>query len=204
MLKTTREKTLSLCITGILAALYVPMSLFLAVQMGNVRISFGSLPVVTAALLLGPAEAAGAAFVGEFIKQLLTYGVTATTVLYLIPPALRGLVIGAAALAVRRLGPRRLEERKVLCYTVCVVAAVCTTLGNTLVNLLDSLIYGYYTPLLVWADLLYRLGVGILNSAVIATVSIPIVMLLRRQFRIDGGIQGETSLLALEEPPEAE
>ena len=203
MLKTNRSKTLSLCITGVLAALYVPLSVYLAVQVGNVRISFGSFPVVVAALLLGPVEAVGAAFVGEFMKQLLTYGVTATTVLYLIPPALRGLVIGAAALAVRRWGSRRLEERKVLCYAVCVAAAVCTTLGNTMVNLLDSLIYGYYTPMLIWADLMYRLGVGILNSAVIATIAIPIVILLRRQLRIDGGVQRGTSPLDPGGPPEA-
>ena len=43
------------------------------------------------------------AMVGEFFKQLLTYGLTYTTALYLVPPALRGLVVGlGAALALRR------------------------------------------------------------------------------------------------------
>ena len=94
MLNSTRTKTLTLCTTGVLAALYVPLALFLAVQIGNVRISFGSLPVVVAALLLGPLESVAVAFVGEFLKQILSYGFTATTLLYLIPPALRGLIIG--------------------------------------------------------------------------------------------------------------
>ena len=132
-------KTKTICLVGVLAALYVPLSLFAAVQVGNVRISFGSLPVVLSALLFGPLESVLVAMIGEFFKQLLTYGVTYTTVLYLIPPALRGLVVGMAALAACRRG-RRLEDRGALCYGVCVAAAVCTTTGNTLVNWLDSIL----------------------------------------------------------------
>lgn len=88
-----------MCYAALLAAMYLPLSLYAAVQVGNVRISFGSLPVVAAALLFGPVDAVIVAMVGEFFKQLLTYGVTYTTVLYLIPPALRGLVVGLGALA---------------------------------------------------------------------------------------------------------
>ena len=86
-----KSRTHTLCLVSVLAALYVPLSIFVAVQMGNVRISFGSLPVVVSALLLGPVEAVAVAMVGEFFKQLLTYGITATTVLYLIPPAPAGI-----------------------------------------------------------------------------------------------------------------
>ena len=105
-------RTKTLCLVSVLAALYVPLSIFAAVQMGNVRISFGSLPVVISALLLGPVEAVIVAMTGEFFKQLLTYGVTATTILYLIPPALRGLVIGLAAVYARKHG-RPLEQREI-------------------------------------------------------------------------------------------
>ena len=86
----SRFNTKSMCRIAVLAALYVPLAVFVAIQIGNVRISFGSLPVVVSALLFGPVEAVLVAGIGEFFKQLLTYGVTATTVLYLIPPALRG------------------------------------------------------------------------------------------------------------------
>lgn len=183
MLNSTRTKTLTLCTTGVLAALYVPLALFLAVQIGNVRISFGSLPVVVAALLLGPLESVAVAFVGEFLKQILSYGFTATTLLYLIPPALRGLIIGWPAFLLLQRRSQRLEERRILCYAVCIAAAVFTTIGNTLVNLLDSILYHYYTPVLIFGDLLYRLGVGILNAVVITTAAIPLVILLRHQLR---------------------
>lgn len=169
-----------MCYTALLAAMYVPLSLYVAVQVGNVRISFGSLPVVVGALLFGPLDAAAAALVGEFFKQLLTYGVTYTTVLYLIPPAVRGVVIGAAAVLARQRGGR-LEERRAVCWCVCVAAAVCTTVGNTLVNWLDSVLLGYYTPALIFGDLIWRLLVGILNAVVMASIAIPLVKLLRRR-----------------------
>ena len=66
--------------------MYVPMSLYLAVNIGTVRISFASLPTVVMALLFGPVDAVFTALIGEFCKQLLTYGITYTTVFYLIPP----------------------------------------------------------------------------------------------------------------------
>ena len=168
-----------MCYTALLAAMYVPLSLYVAVQVGNVRISFGSLPVVVAALLLGPLDAVVAALVGEFFKQLLTYGVTYTTALYLLPPAVRGAVIGAAVLLARRQG-ERLEERRAVCYAVCVTAAICTTVGNTLVNWLDSVLLNYYTPALIFGDLIWRLIVGMINAVVMASIAIPLVKRLRR------------------------
>ncbi len=169
-----------MCYAALLAAMYLPLSLYAAVQVGNVRISFGSLPVVVAALLFGPLDAVVVALVGEFFKQILTYGITYTTVLYLIPPAFRGLVVGLGALALRRRG-QRLEERRALCYGVCVVAAVCTTVGNTLVNWLDSVLMHYYFPGLILGDLVWRLAVGMLNALVMSSLAIPLVKTLRQR-----------------------
>ena len=180
------SKTRRMCYAALLAAMYVPLSLYVAVQVGNVRISFGSLPVVVAALLFGPVDAVAAAMVGEFFKQLLTYGVTYTTVLYLIPPALRGLVVGLGALGLLSLRGRRLEERRMLCYAVCIAAAVCTTLGNTLVNWLDSVLMGYYFPGLILGDLVWRLLVGMVNAVVMASLAIPLVRVLRRRNAVSG------------------
>lgn len=175
------SKTRRMCYAALLAAMYVPLSLYVAVQVGNVRISFGSLPVVAAALLFGPVDAVIVAMVGEFFKQLLTYGVTYTTVLYLIPPALRGLVVGLGALALLSLRGQRLEERRMLCYAVCIVAAVCTTLGNTLVNWLDSVLMGYYFPGLILGDFVWRLIVGMINAVVMSSLAIPLVKALRQR-----------------------
>ena len=170
-----------MCYAALLAAMYLPLSLYAAVQVGNVRISFGSLPVVAAALLFGPVEAVTVAMVGEFFKQLLTYGLTYTTALYLVPPALRGLVVGlGAALALRR------GQRRAACYAVCVLAAICTTVGNTGVNWLDSVIFGYYTPALIFGDLVWRLVVGMINALVMASLAMPLIRVLRKRNAVSG------------------
>ena len=176
----SKWNTKRMCRIAVMAALYVPLALFVSVQIGNVRISFGSLPVVVTALLFGPLEAVLVAGIGEFFKQLLTYGVTATTVLYLIPPALRGAIIGLAVLRMWK-GGSRLEDRRVAYYAVCICAAMATTVGNTLVNWLDSVLYGYYTFAYVFGDFLYRGAVGILNAIAMAAIAMPLVLLLRRQ-----------------------
>ncbi len=180
MYKNKRLGVRTICTVGILAALYVPLAIYVAVQIGNVRISFGSLPVVIAALLFGPLEAILTAMIGEFFKQILTYGFAYTTFLYLIPPALRGAVIGAAAIASMRHG-RRLEDRRGLYYAVCVLAAVATTTGSTLVNWLDSVLLDYYTPALIFGDAAYRFAVGMLNAVIIASIATPLVQQLRRR-----------------------
>ena len=154
----SKINTRALCRVAMLAALYVLLNNTIAIKAGNLRITFASLPVVLSALLFGPLESVLTAFVGEFINQLIGgYGITATTALWLIPPAVRGAVIGAAALA------------------------LCTTVSNTLVIALDALIYHYYSRAYVFGELLYRLGSGVLIAVIVATVALPMASLLRRQ-----------------------
>ncbi len=164
---------------GILAALYVLLNL-VSIKAGNIRITFASLPVVTSALLFGPEEAMLTALLGEFCNQLLTYGLTATTVLWLIPPAVRGLVVGLAAVRAWK-GQRPLESRPAACYAVCFAGAVATTLSNTAALAADALIGGYYSRTVVFAQLGSRLISGLVVAGVIATVAMPLAVLLRRQ-----------------------
>ena len=100
--------------------------------------------------------------------------------LWIIPPVVRGLMIGYAALALRK-GPRSLEERPGLCYVVCMAVALCTTAVNTLVMYLDSVIMGYYSFAYVFGSAVIRIISGILTAVVVTTVAIPLVRLLRRQ-----------------------
>lgn len=177
----SRFSTKTLCRVAMLAALYVLLNNTVAIRAGNLRITFASLPVVVSALLFGPLESAVTALLGEFINQLIGgYGITATTALWLIPPAVRGVVIGAAALRCRRTG-RPLESRPAAGYAVCVLAALCTTVSNTAVIAVDAWVYGYYSRAYVFGELLYRLGTGVLIAVIIATAALPLAGLLRRQ-----------------------
>ncbi len=177
----SKINTRALCRIAMLAALYVLLNNTIAIKAGNLRITFASLPVVLSALLFGPLESALTALVGEFINQLIGgYGITVTTGLWLIPPAVRGVVVGIAAMALRRTD-RPLERRPVLGYVVCVLAALCTTVCNTAVIAVDAWVNHYYSRAYVFGELLYRLGSGVLIAVIVATAALPMAVLLRRQ-----------------------
>ena len=168
-----------LCRLAVLAALYVLLTM-VSVRVGNLRLTFASLPVVAAALLLGPWEAAAVALTGEFLNQMLAYGFTATTALWLLPPAIRGLTVGAFSVRCLRSG-RLPEERPAALYAVCMAAAVLTTVCNTAVLGVDARIFGYYTPALLTGDLAVRLLTGAVTAVLVTTVALPLVRLLRRE-----------------------
>ena len=168
-----------ICLTGMLSALYLALNL-VGFRAWSFHITFASLPVVVGALLLGPVEGVLIACIGEFFNQTLSYGITVTTALWLIPPAVRGLTVGAAAAALGR-GERRLDQRPVLCGAVCMGAALLTTASNTGVMYLDSVIMGYYSFAYVFGSAVVRTVSGILTAVVVTTVALPVVALLRRQ-----------------------
>ena len=85
-----------------------------------------------------------------------------------------------AAAALGR-GERRLDQRPVLCYAVCMAAALVTTAVNTAVMYLDSVIMGYYSFAYVFGSAVIRVGSGVLTAVVVTTVAVPLVTLLRRQ-----------------------
>ena len=169
-----------LCRLAILAALYVLLTTMVSIRAGNLRITFASLPVVVSALLYGPWEAATVALLGEFMNQMLTYGFTATTPLWLIPPVVRGVIVGIVAVRCKK-GGRALESRPVPYYGTCIAAALATTVCNTAIIGVDGLIYHYFTWPLIFGDLAIRLFTGVITAVVVALAAQSVVILLLRQ-----------------------
>ncbi len=156
------NKSKKIVYIGLFVALYVVLSLYCSISLGSIHITIGSFPIVLGALMFGPRFAATVGLIGELCKQLTTYGLSYTTPLYIIPPALRGLIVG--------LMPNKP-------YLAGVIAAVVVTIANTLVNLIDSLIFRYYTLSLIFGTLVYRLVLGIVTSVVVMKLAI----ILRRR-----------------------
>lgn len=172
------SKIKTICRIALLAALYVLLNNTIAIKAGTIRITFASLPVMVAALLFGPGEAALTALTGELINQLYSYGMSTTMFLWLIPPAVRGCIIGMAAARFRGT-ERPLERRPILAYAVCVGAAVITTFVNTAVMAADALLMGYYTWVYVFGRLAERLVSGVVVAVVVTTVALPLTARLR-------------------------
>jgi len=167
-----------ICYIALLAAMYYVLNLMEIRTPGNLHITLDALPVMVSALLIGPLDAALVAFFGETLNQLLGYGATATTLLWALPPVLFALII---ALAAKGRKEKRLEENVALCYAVCIAAALVRTAGNTAVIWLDSVIYKYYSFAYVFGSAAVRFVTGVIAAVLVATVTMPLVKLLRRR-----------------------
>ncbi|MCI8678872.1 MAG: folate family ECF transporter S component [Lawsonibacter sp.] len=169
-----------MCQLALLVALYYLLSITLVIHTGNFKLTFISLPVIAAALLYGPGAGFTVALLGEFLAQMSgPFGLAPNTVLWLIPPAVNGLLVGLAAFVMWRKG-RPLERRPVACYAACIVCAVLTSGVNTLVLWADSLLYGYYNFAFIFGSALLRLGKDLIVAAIVTTIAIPLVHALRR------------------------
>ena len=145
-----------------------------SISTGNLKITVEALPVFLGALLLGPVDGLAIGGVGTLLYQLLRFGVSATTALWIAPYVLLGLCVGAVS---ARHGydctPRQLA-----------LLAVRGELGITGLNTgslyLDSLIYGYYSPVFVFGTLPLRLAICAGKGIVLARLLPTLLRVTRR------------------------
>lgn len=155
-----------------LTALYVVLGLCVSVNLGNMKITLDALPIIIAALYMGPIEGLSVGLVGSFILQMLTYGLSPTTALWIIPAGVRGLVVGLFGYEIRKY-PEMLKW-------VIVGSSLMVTGLNTIVMAIDSIFYGYYSRAYVFGALLWRISAGIISSIVYALI-VPRVLKRLRQ-----------------------
>jgi len=92
-MKKTKALTLSICAAG--AALHIILEMFVTIRIGNdLKITLAALPFIIIALMYGPLEGFACGLAGTFLSQLLTFGLTVTTPLWIIPYAVQGLLCG--------------------------------------------------------------------------------------------------------------
>ena len=87
---------------GLLTAMYVVLSLYLTVTLWNYKLTFEALPILICALMYGPADGFLVGFLGSFLNQMLTYGFTSTTLLWVLPHAASGLFAGWLGKRIKR------------------------------------------------------------------------------------------------------
>lgn len=176
-----------IAVDALLSAMFFVLSSF-AVEIAGVKITFVSLATVICAMMYGPADAMIVGLAGAFMEQMLKYGLTPTTVLWILPAGIRALIIGLGKLSLK--GSMSLEvilkSKKIYVYfLVCTVAGIITSLANTLVYYIDSKIFGYYSYALIFGVLGTRLFSGILTSILTAAAAIPVLAALKKANFID-------------------
>lgn len=167
------SKTKRLALDAMLAAMFVVLSLF-SINLPGMKLTLDSLPVLVAAALLGPVDGLAVGLVGSFLNQMITYGFTATTLLWILPAGLRGLLVGLYA---KRRGFDMTLRQTVF---ITVAAALLVTALNTLLMYVDSWVYSYsYAAALV--TLALRILAGII-TAVVFSLILPVILTALRRY----------------------
>lgn len=169
-----------LCATALLIAMMFLLKRTIAIETPFFKLNFASLPIMLGGMLFGPVEGMLVGLLGELIAQIIgPYGLAPTTVLYVIPAGLRGLVVGLGALWCRQATGKRLENRPALCYIVGIAGAVTNTVANTVSIWIESVMY--HTEFAVHIPFLpARFATGIVTAVCVTTVCIPLAHALRR------------------------
>ncbi len=156
-------KTKKLAVNALLSAMCAVLGA-LSINLGNMKFTFEGLPVLISALLFGPADAMAVGGLGILIYQLLCYGVTATTLLWVLPYVVSGLLAGLYARG------RGYElSRRQLAF-LAFSTGILVLIMNTAALYIDSKIYGYYSPVFIFGSLPARIGVCLVKAAAYSTV----------------------------------
>lgn len=163
---------------AVLVALYVVLS-FVSLNFGFLKLSFALLPVFLCALCFGATDAMIVGALAAFIQQMLTYGFTATTVLWMLPPIVLGAIVGLYAQA------KRFALTTGQHALIIAVGCVAVTTINTIVMLIDGRVYGY--PVAFTFSVVALRYISSIAMAVIYTIVVPrAVKLICRSGLIEG------------------
>lgn len=168
-------KTRQLTIDAMLCAVCAVLG-YIALDLGNIKITFESLPVLLGALLFGPADGALIGGVGTLVYQLLRYGVSPTTGLWIVPYVACGLIVGAWS-------RRKNFELDRLQTVVLVIAAELAVTGlNTAALYIDSRLYGYWFPGFILGALVWRLAICVVKAIAFGLILPNLAEAIRRAF----------------------
>jgi len=173
-LNKVSNKVKLMCLAGIMAAMYVCLDL-LAVTVsapfgGNLKISLSGLPVIVVAIFGGPVWGAVTGFIGAFIGQMITYGFSATTLLWILPAVVRGLSIGILF----RVFKKSVKPSMLIIETS--ISSLLVTLFNTGAMLIEQKLYGYYSSYLaIFVAIPSRVFAGVI-TAIVFSLMLPTII----------------------------
>ena len=159
---------------AMLIAMYVVLSLVATINLGNMKFTLDSLPIIVGAALFGPVDGMLIGLCGSFVNQLITWGLTPTTVLWIIPAGVRGLLIGLYA------KHHNFDMSFKQTQFITISSALVVTAVNTLMMYIDSKIYGYYSVAYVFGGIVPRIIAGVIIAFIFGAILPHIIRPLRR------------------------
>ena len=182
-MKKSKFSVQRMAINAVLIAIYVVCSLYLVIPLGGLKITIEALPVILCAVLFGPVDAALVGGLAEFLNQLLTFGITPTTALWVLPAVVRGLFIGLCLLPMRKRSagqPLLHGKRLVFFYVICLISAIIVSCLNTFTLYVDSNMFGYYSYAMVFGSFVLRIITGLVSTTAMVAMTLPLYHAMRR------------------------
>lgn len=165
-----------LALSGVLAALYLALC-YLDISFGRYKITLAATVIYFVSFCFGPADCFFVCFVGVFLDQLL-YGLTPTTLLWMLPPLLRPILINPITYHYGKKGIH-MEDKKILSIILIIISSLLVSATNSLVFYLDSLIIGYPYKAVLLDNILQAIitmGTGVLEAFLL----FPLVKAIRK------------------------
>ena len=150
-------KTKQITLNAVLAAMCAVLGA-ISLDFGNIKISFEGLPVMIGALLFGPVDGFLIGGIGTLIYQVLRYGFEITTMLWVLPYALCGIIMGAYA---KKRGFNLTKKQMAFIVSLGCVLIFLINTGSLVVY---SMVYQLNTPVFILGALPVRILVCIINA----------------------------------------
>ena len=162
---------------AMLIAIYSVLSILTPIKIENFKFTLEAFPILVASLLLGPIDGLIVGGVGSLVYQLLFsgYGLTATTLLWVLPHAISGLVVGLYA------SYKKYELKHIEIGFISIVSAIIVTALNCLALYADSNMYGYYSPVLVFGNIALKILTGIILAIIYSSVLPKLLSFLKKK-----------------------
>ncbi len=175
-METSKNYTKQLVLDAVLSALCAVLG-YVALDLGNLKVTFESLPILLGALLFGPLDGMVIGGMGTLVCQLARYGIDVTTLLWMAPYILCGFLAGLYA---RR---RCFELSRKQLTALVITNELLITLLNTGVIYIHSKIFDYYSPVYVFGSLGLRLVICVVKAIAFSGVLWVLVRDVKRALR---------------------
>lgn len=162
-----------LCLFAVLSAMYVILA-YISVGTNDFKIAFGSIAILIAALILGPVGGFAVGAMGEFIHQLLLYGIDPTTPLWLLPYAIAGLVAGIMTMAAKY------NPSKTVLFLTIAIHEILITVIVTPVNYVAATIQGWGNWAMIAAAIPLRVAIMAVRIVIYLVVVPPLYKTLKK------------------------
>ena len=170
-----RLKIYNIVYIGIFSTLFFILGT-MSISAYNIKLTFQNLPLYVGAIILGPVNGMLIGGIGSFLVQLMFYSIMPTTIIWVLPHMIIGLITGLVF-------TKKIVDIDEIpkCWIVIILLNILLTILNTISLYLDSLINGYFSPLIISA-LFFRILLSIIIGIIYCFI-VPFIVKVVKKYK---------------------